>query len=117
MRDKINILKFFIFNRWGKYIKCPYCENIHITNLTKGYHCNSCNTNFSLTTGTFMHNTHLSLKIWYYIITNNDDNLSVRKLAKKYKLNKNTAYLIKLKINKAKNNRDKYYLRLKGVNL
>ncbi len=47
--------------KWNNTPKCPYCESINQTPLkdTYRYHCNNCNTSFSVTVGTIFHQTHL----------------------------------------------------------
>ena len=65
------------------------------------YYCNNCYTSFSVTVDTIFHNTRISLKKWFIgisLILEEDKNISVRKLAEKIGVNKNTAWLIKKKV-------------------
>ncbi len=38
--------------RWGDKPKCPYCKSFRVTSMAHRYHCNACNTSFSVTVGT-----------------------------------------------------------------
>lgn len=90
--------------RWKENYKCVFCNSQRITRIksTFKFHCNSCNTNFSLTSKTIMHRTKLDLRKWlvalYEYIVN--INLSYRRLSKIINVNKKTAYLILNKIEK-----------------
>lgn len=76
---------------------CPYCRNANTTQLLKEsrYHCNRCNTSFSVSVGTFFHKTRVELKKWFLLIglmRQGDSEPSVRFLAKELAVNKNTAW-------------------------
>ena len=53
--------------RWPDKPHCPYCKSPNQTPLPKEqrYHCNNCNTSFSITVGTIFHKTHLPLQKWF----------------------------------------------------
>jgi transposase-like protein len=86
--------------RWGKYPQCPYCQSTHSRRLKKErrYQCNECFTSYSVTVGTLFHKTHVDLEKWFlaiYLVLNPLERISVRQLAKKIGVNKNTAsYMI-----------------------
>lgn len=88
--------KYLLNLRWSKNTICPFCNSIKSTKLglTFRYHCNVCNTNYSLTVNTIMHDTKVELRKW--LITLHlfliDEKLSYRKLSKIIEVNKNTAY-------------------------
>lgn len=92
--------------RWGDKPRCPYCKSANQTPL-KGeqrYHCNNCNTSFSVTVGTIFHRTHLPLQKWFLAVTlmlNAKKGLSARQLARDLEVNKNTAWRITMKIREA----------------
>ena len=50
--------------RWGDKPECPYCHNKKSTPRKDNfrYHCNKCNTDFSVTVGTIFHRTRLPLQ-------------------------------------------------------
>ncbi|MCM3718516.1 transposase [Fictibacillus phosphorivorans] len=92
-----NSYKKYLFNlRWNKHIICPFCSSIKNTKTRSNFrfHCNVCNTNYSLTANTVMHDTKVELRKWlitiYFYL--HDEQLSYRKLSKVLKVNKNTAF-------------------------
>ncbi len=92
--------------RWKGKPKCPYCKSPNNTPLQKEqrYHCNSCNTSFSVTVGTIFHKTHLPLQKWFLataLILNAKKGISSRQLARHLKVHRNTAWRIAMKIREA----------------
>jgi transposase-like protein len=82
--------------RWDNKIVCPFCNSLKNTKIPSSfrYHCNTCNTNFSLTANTILHDTKVDLRKWLitlYLYLN-DQKLSYRNLSKLINVNKNTAY-------------------------
>jgi transposase-like protein len=68
------------------------------------YHCNGCNTSFSVTVGTIFHKTHLAAQKWLLavsLILNAKKGISARQLARHLKVNRNTAWRIAMKIRDA----------------
>lgn len=82
--------------RLTKTISCPYCYSNRITPYKSIFHCNLCNSKFSITTNTIMHKSRLDYRKWlisiYLFIF--DENISYRRLSKIINVNKNTAYSI-----------------------
>lgn len=92
--------------RWQNKPICPYCKSSKQTPLKKEhrYHCNTCNTSFSVTVGTIFHKTHLSIQKWFLaipLILNAKKGISARQLARHLKINRNTAWRISMKIRDA----------------
>lgn len=92
--------------RWGKQPMCPYCTSPKVTRYreTPRYHCNSCDTSFSLTVRTIFHRSHVKLCTWFQALlalTNPMETISVRKLADELRLNKNTILQMKERIQRA----------------
>jgi transposase-like protein len=90
--------EYLLTLRWKTNVICPYCGSIKCSRGGSSFifHCNNCNSNYSLTVNTVMHNTKVELRKWlvslhYYL---NDENLSYRKLSLIIDVNKNTAYRI-----------------------
>lgn len=56
--------------RWPDGIACPRCESKNITAISprKQHHCNQCRYQFSATSGTIFHDTHLPLWKWFLTI-------------------------------------------------
>ncbi len=86
--------------RWNGKPKCPYCESTNATAYKneRRYHCNECFTSYSVTVNTLFHKTHVELQKWFvaiHLVLNSPGGISVRQLAKKIGVNKNTAcYMI-----------------------
>lgn len=94
--------------KWKGEPVCPYCGTFKPkpTPMTKEhrYHCNSCNTSFSVTVRTIFHKTHLPIQKWFLaisLILNAKKGISARQLARHLKVNRNTAWRISMKIREA----------------
>jgi len=92
--------------RWKDKPTCPYCQSFNITSLPKEkrYHCNTCNTSFSVTVGTIFHHTHLPLQKWFLaicLVLNAKKGVSARQLSRDLKVTKDTAWRMAMKIRQA----------------
>lgn len=92
--------------RWQGRPVCPYCNSAKFTRFKeeKRYHCNNCNTAYSVTVNTIFHNTHLALQKWFIaiaLILNTRESINTYEFAQNLKVNKNTAYYLKKRIEKA----------------
>ncbi len=82
--------------RWNGKPRCPYCESLKHTRMrAEGrYHCNGCNTSYSVTAKTVFHKTRVDLQKWFFMITqmiSAKKEPSARKLAEMIRVDKNTA--------------------------
>jgi transposase-like protein len=101
--DEKACLKHLEEVRWNGKPTCPYCNSSRVTNTLKinRYHCNSCNTSFSVTTRTIFHKTRLDIRLWLvaiFFIFNTNEGISARQLAKVLGVNKNTAHRMLIQI-------------------
>lgn len=92
--------------RWEGKPTCPYCQSKNSTLMPKEnrYHCNNCNTSYSVTVGTIFHKTHLDLQKWFLavsLILNAKKGISARQLGRDLEINKNTAWYMAMRIRKA----------------
>lgn len=92
--------------RWSEKPFCPYCKSTKATKFKteNRYHCNTCNTSFSVTVGTIFHNTKLDLQKWFLaisLILNAIKGISARQLSRDIKVNKNTAWYMIMRIRRA----------------
>ncbi len=67
--------------RWPKGVCCPRCESQSISSIEDRdqYDCNSCRYQFSVTSGTIFHDTHLPLVKWFmaiYLMTESKKDIS-----------------------------------------
>ena len=56
--------------RWPDGVKCPRCESkgVSVVRGRNQYDCNSCRYQFSVTSGTVFHDTHLPLWKWFIAV-------------------------------------------------
>lgn len=56
--------------RWPDAVKCPRCESEKISRIEKRdqFDCDECRYQFSVTSGTIFHDTHLPLQKWFVAI-------------------------------------------------
>ncbi len=92
--------------RWQNKPRCPYCDSTNQTPLKKEhrYHCNNCNTSFSVTVQTIFHQTHLPIQKWFLavsLVLNAKKGISARQLARHLNVNRNTAWRMGMQIRKA----------------
>jgi transposase-like protein len=92
--------------RWNNKPTCPYCKSTNQTPMPKEnrYHCNTCNTSFSVMVGTVFENTKLDFQKWFLAISlvlNAKNRISARRLAYEIGVTKNTAWLMLMRIRTA----------------
>jgi len=92
--------------RWNNEPVCPYCKSTNQTPVNKEnrYHCNNCNTSFSVTVGTIFHKTKCDLQKWFLAISlvlNAKKGMSARQLARDIEVTKDTAWYMLMRIRKA----------------
>lgn len=92
--------------RWNGKPRCPYCGSTRATAVPteRRYHCNSCNTSYSVTVRTIFHKTKADLQKWFLaisLILNAKKGISARQLGRDLGLNKNSAWYMAMRIRKA----------------
>ena len=92
--------------RWQGEPICPYCKLANATVVPKEqrYHCNYCNTSFSVTVSTMFYQPHLPLQKWFLaisLIINAKKGIAARQLARHLKVHRNTAWRMGMKIREA----------------
>src|SRR3989344_863052 len=90
--------------RWSGKPKCPYCSSLRVSTLGQRYHCNACNTSFSGTVRTIFHKSKIDMQKWFLaiaVVLNAKKGISARQLARDIDVNKNTAWLMLMRIRKA----------------
>lgn len=81
---------------WNNTPTCPYCNSKKQTpaHRENRYHCNNCNTSFSVTVGTPFHKTKVDLQKWFIVMHKllyHGTNLSARRLGSEIGVTKDTA--------------------------
>lgn len=90
--------------RWGGKPKCPYCSSTRVSTLKERFHCNACNTSFSGTVRTIFHKSKIDMQKWFLaiaLVLNAKKGISSRQLARDIEVNKNTGWLMLMRIRKA----------------
>lgn len=105
--------------RWGGKPICPYCKSPKSTPMPneRRYHCNSCNTSYSVTVGTIFHKTHLDLQKWFLavsLILNAKKGISARQLCRDLEVNKNSGWFMGMRVRRAMSERGQREL-LEGI--
>lgn len=103
---EIDCIKHLEKVRWNRKPTCPYCKSTNQTPLKEEprYHCNKCNTSYSVTVGTIFHKTHIDLQKWFLAISlmlNAHKGISSRQLMRDIEVNKNTAWYMAMRIRRA----------------
>ena len=85
--DDATAEKWFVENRWPDGVHCPKCGSVNIqerrTRKPQPYRCRDCRKDFSVKTGTLMHNSPLGFQVWavaIYLLTTNLKGVSSMKL-------------------------------------
>ncbi len=79
---------WFVERRWPDGIKCPYCDGPNVSprksnRKTPVYRCNPCKRDFTVKTGTIMHDSKLKLSTWalaFYLMSTSLKGVSSMKL-------------------------------------
>jgi len=100
--------------RWGKGFKCPKCGGSSYCKLSNGlYQCACCHHQTSVTAGTFLHRSHVSLVKWFlaiYFVTHDKRGISAVQLAFAVGVTYKTAWYMLKRIRMAMGQRDQQYL-------
>lgn len=93
--------------RWKNIPTCPYCRSIKQTPIKSSsrYHCNTCNTSYSVMIGTIFENSKLDFQKWFQAISlviNSKKRISSRQLANEIRVTKDTAWYMIERIKKGK---------------
>ena len=103
---QVDCIKHLEQVRWNGEPTCPYCNSKNQSALPKEnrYHCNNCNTSFSVTVGTIFHKTRLDLQKWFLavsLVLNAKKGYSARQLGRDIDVTKDTAWRIFMQIRKS----------------
>lgn len=105
--SKDNCIKYLEEIRWPSGPMCPYCfSKIKITKQTSEnrYHCNNCQTGFSVTVNTIFHDSKLPLQKWFLaisLILSSKKKISAKQLQKDLKVTYKTAWYMTTRIRRA----------------
>jgi len=90
--------------RWGKTVKCPYCNSVNTKRLKEDYtrhKCNNCKRSFSVTVDTIFDDSKLPMTKWFLIIglmLNSKSGMSAKEIQRQVGLTYKTAYYSAMRI-------------------
>jgi transposase-like protein len=92
--------------RWHKGVQCPRCESGKVSPIKDRpqYDCDACHYQFSVTTGTVLHDTHLPLWKWFataYMMIEAKKGVSANQLKRTLGVSYKTAWYLCHRIRKA----------------
>ena len=98
--DPIKAEAWFVARRWPEGIRCAHCESDRISarksnRQTPQYHCKACGKNFTVKTGTIMHDSKLPLSDWalaFYLYVVNLKGVSSMKLYRDLEIRQPSAW-------------------------
>ena len=111
--------KYLFELRWPEGFKCPRCENSQYYHLAKYhlYQCTNCNYQASVTAGTVMHKTKISLFKWFialFLVATDKRGCAALTIQRHIEVNYKTAWLMLHKARSAMGKRDSNY-NLEGI--
>jgi transposase-like protein/IS1 family transposase len=83
--------------RWPNGVTCPRCQSQKVSEIAERdqYNCNACFYQFSVTSGTIFHDTHLSLSKWFlaiYLMTESKKGMSALQIKRTLDIAYQTAW-------------------------
>ncbi|RTL59144.1 MAG: hypothetical protein EKK37_12625 [Sphingobacteriales bacterium] len=88
-------IKFLEQEIWNNVPKCPYCNTSFYSPIKNQlrYHCNKCNSNFSVTVRTLFHKSKVDLRKWFYVIEilSLGEHKTIREFGEEINVTKDTA--------------------------
>ena len=104
--------------RWPDGFVCPKCGHKHSCRLSNGlYQCTHCHRQTSVTAGTVLHHSHVSLRKWFlafYFVSQDKRGVSAVQLSNQIGVTYKTAWSMLRRIRSAMGQRDAAHL-LSGV--
>jgi transposase-like protein len=92
--------------RWPNGVRCPRCQSDKISHVLKRdqFDCDSCRYQFSVTSGTIFHDSHLPLWKWLlatYLMMESKKSISANQMKRTLKISYKTAWYLCHRIRKA----------------
>ncbi len=104
LNTKEKCIQYLEQKRWNGVPTCPYCGSKKTSPKKFRHTCLRCSNSFSVTVGTVFHSSNLPLYKWFMaisIILSAKKGVSSMQLSRDLAVNKNTAWLLQMKIRAA----------------
>ena len=103
--DDATAERWFVNNRWPVGVGCPQCGSLNVqqrpSRKPQPYRCRDCRKDFSVKTGTLMHNSKLGLQTWamaLYLLSTGLKGTSSMKLHRDLGVTQKTAWFLARRI-------------------
>lgn len=98
-KEENTCIQYLSEQRWGDTPTCPHCGNIGAYVTNRGFKCKAkeCHKKFSVTTGTILENTKISLRYWFatiYLATAHKKGISSLQLSRDLNITQKTAWFL-----------------------
>src|SRR4029077_15242140 len=85
--------------RWPKGVTCPRCKSKSVSTIAERdqYDCNKCRYQFSVTSGTIFHDSHLPIWKWFlaiYLMIESKKGISANQIGRTIKVSYKTAWYL-----------------------
>jgi len=85
--------------KWPNGVECPRCKSKSVSTIAERdqYDCNKCRYQFSVTSGTIFHDTHLPLWKWFltiYLMIESKKGISANQISRTIKVSYKTAWFL-----------------------
>ena len=85
--------------KWPKGVECPRCKSKSVSTITERnqYDCNKCRYQFSVTSGTIFHDSHLPIWKWFltiYLMIESKKGISANQIGRTIKVSYKTAWFL-----------------------
>lgn len=110
-----NCADYLMYKRWNNGFTCPKCNHreYYYIKTRKLYECKHCHHQTSITAGTILHKSKLTLTTWFwaiYLVSHDKRGKSALSLSQVLNLNYRTALRLLRKIREAMKERDSSYM-------
>ncbi len=118
--NEINCIEYAEKIRFGKKVKCAYCDSKDLTARRPDHRhkCKECNKSTAVTVNTHLHNTRIPLKTWFYavsVITDAKKGISALQLQRNIDVSYPTAFKLYHKLRALMMEENKQIDELSGI--
>ena len=98
-KNEETCIQYLAEQRWGGTPSCPHCGNVGAYVTNRGFKCKAkeCQKKFTVTTGTILENTKISLRLWFatiYLATAHKKGISSHQLSRDLNITQKTAWFL-----------------------